>query len=93
MTNDEGTRFINIKAAAQMLGVSPLTLRNWDKKKKLTALRHPINNYRVYRLGDIQQFLNKIANPDNPNRPRKIKIEFLSDDLPSNPEDQGELKI
>ena len=60
-----------------MLGVSPLTLRNWDKKKKLAAFRHPINNYRVYKLQDIQEFLDKIGNS---NTPKKVRIDFISED-------------
>ena len=86
MSEDERSRFITIKVAAKMLGVSALTLRNWDKKKKLAAFRHPINNYRVYKLEDIQEFLNKI---ENTNKPRKVKIEFLGDD---SPETEDELK-
>lgn len=77
MAEKEETRFITIKTAAKMLGVSPLTLRNWDNKKKLIAFRHPINNYRVYKLADIQNFLQKI---EETNKPKKLKVEFIADD-------------
>ena len=53
-------RFLKVKEVADLLGVTPLTLRNWDKKGKLKALRNPINNYRVYRSEDIELFLRKI---------------------------------
>ncbi len=53
-------KYITIKAAAKILGVTPLTLRNWDKSGKLKALRHPINKYRLYRLHDIQMLLRKL---------------------------------
>ncbi len=43
-------KYITIKKAAKLLHVTPLTLRNWDKRGKLRAYRHPANNYRVYRL-------------------------------------------
>ena len=78
----EETKFVTIKTAAKMLGVSPLTLRNWDKKKKMVAYRHPINNYRVYRLAEIEEFLQKI---ENTNKPKKVRIELLSDE-PAPPE-------
>ena len=39
-------KYYTIKQAAKILGVAPLTLRNWDKKGKLKAYRHPANNYR-----------------------------------------------
>ena len=77
MSEPSESKFINIKAAAKMLGVSPLTLRNWDKQKKLIAFRHPFNNYRVYKVVDIEQFLDKI---ENTNKPKRLKIEILGDE-------------
>lgn len=53
-------RYITVNEAAKLLGVTPLTLRNWDKSGKLTALRNPLNNYRVYKAEDIELFLRKI---------------------------------
>ena len=76
MDDRELARFITIKGAAKLLGVSPLTLRNWDKKKKLIAYRHPINNYRVYRRDEIENFLQKI---ETHNKPKKIEIRVLED--------------
>ena len=55
-----GHRGITVKAAAEVLGVSPATLRNWDKKGKLKALRNPINNYRIYKHEEIELLLRKI---------------------------------
>ncbi len=54
-------KLISIKKAAEMLGVTPLTLRNWDKAGKLTAMRHPLNNYRVYRIDEINALLTNMA--------------------------------
>ena len=88
MSNDDSSKFITIKVAARMLGVSPLTLRNWDKRKKLAAYRHPINNYRVYKLEDIKTFIDTI---EHVNKPRKIEIKFLSDD--SSEIDSGDTSI
>lgn len=53
-------KYVTIKQASDILGVSPLTLRNWDKNGKLKALRHPMNNYRVYRIEDLQKVLEEI---------------------------------
>ena len=36
--------YFSIKEAAEILGVSPLTLRNWDKSGKFKAQRQPMNN-------------------------------------------------
>jgi len=67
-------KYLPIKEAAKMLGVTPLTLRNWDKRGILTAYRNPVNNYRVYRLDQIELFLRKIENSKNRRMGRKIDI-------------------
>jgi len=53
-------KYLTIKEVAKVLGVTPLTLRNWDKVGKLKAYRNPINNYRVYKPEEIDLFLRKI---------------------------------
>jgi excisionase family DNA binding protein len=75
-------KFITVKEAAKMLGVTPLTLRNWDKKGKLLAGRHPFNNYRVYAREDIDKILVEIATskekqPARTARPPKNKVRKL----------------
>lgn len=59
---------ITTKQAAEILGVNPLTLRRWDKNGKFMANRHPINNYKLYRLADIQRLSGKIKN----NKPKNV---------------------
>jgi DNA (cytosine-5)-methyltransferase 1 len=68
-------KLISIKDVAEMLSVSKLTLRNWDRDGKLVALRHPINNYRVYKKCDIDNLINKMKSGEKPERPpRKPKL-------------------
>lgn len=67
-------KYISIKEASKMLGVTPLTLRNWDKRGILTAYRNPINNYRVYRLDQVELFQRRIENSKNKSRGRRIDI-------------------
>ncbi len=55
-----GKKYLTIKEVAKILGVTTLTLRNWDKVGKLKAYRNPINNYRVYKPEEIDLFLRKI---------------------------------
>ncbi len=65
---------ISIKEAASLLGVTALTLRNWDKSGKLKPLRHPLNNYRVYKREDIDFLIGKIrSNYDKVYIPKKVK--------------------
>lgn len=63
-----------------MLGVTPLTLRNWDKSGKLSARRHPISNYRVYLREDIDKLINRMESGEKPTpRPTKAKKEVAED--------------
>lgn len=52
--------FITIKEASKILGVTPLTLRNWDKSGKLPTSRHPMSNYRIYKRDVLEQFMRDI---------------------------------
>ena len=52
--------FLTIKEAAAAIGVSALTLRNWDNSGKFTATRHPINNYRVYKKAEVDMLIEDI---------------------------------
>jgi len=53
-------KYLTVKKVANLLGVTTLTLRNWDKSGKLKAYRNPLNNYRIYKPGNIELFLRKI---------------------------------
>lgn len=64
-------KLIQIKEASKILGVSKLTLRNWDKAGKLIAYRHPINNYRVYKSEDIDLIIKKMESGEKPINPQK----------------------
>jgi excisionase family DNA binding protein len=67
-------KYLTIKDAAKILGVTPLTLRNWDKKGMLSAYRNPMNNYRVYRQDQIELLLRRIENSRNKKHGKKIDI-------------------
>ena len=41
---------LTVGEAAELLGVTKTTLRNWDKAKKLIPKRHPMNDYREYEM-------------------------------------------
>jgi excisionase family DNA binding protein len=67
-------KFMTIKEAAEYLGVTPLTLRNWDKNGKLPTTRHPMSNYRIYKTEDLEKLMNDIGAGTVPTKakPRKI---------------------
>lgn len=54
--------YLKIKDAAQMLGVSAATLRNWERLGKLKAYRNPHNGYRLYKRYDLEVLLQHIEN-------------------------------
>lgn len=52
--------YLTVSQAAEMLGVSALTLRNWDNQGKLKAKRNPINGYRIYESEELDKFLEQL---------------------------------
>lgn len=82
-------KFLTVKEVARLLGVTPLTVRNWDEKGKLTAYRNPMNNYRLYKVEDVEGLMKeidsskgskpkatKIVEQTQPTGPKKLKIDI-----------------
>ena len=53
--------YLRIREAAEFLGVSPNTLRNWGRVQKIPEFRHPVNNYRLYRRSDLEGILRRVS--------------------------------
>jgi DNA-binding transcriptional MerR regulator len=60
-TKSKEARVLTIKAAAEILGVSEMTLRRWDQGGKFRARRHPVNGYRLYDRARVLNLLRKIV--------------------------------
>jgi excisionase family DNA binding protein len=71
-------RYITIKEVSSILGVSKATLRNWDNNGKLKAHRHPFNNYRVYKIEDIDKVIEMIETSESVIKEMKSKVRSLS---------------
>jgi MerR family copper efflux transcriptional regulator len=56
--------YLTIYQAAKFVGVTPNTLRNWEKCQKLRVYRNPQNQYRLYKQEDLEALLNTIR-PNN----------------------------
>lgn len=56
---NKSDKYITISEAAQILGVTPVTLRNWEKLNKIDSKRDPQNHYRLYSLSKISALLQK----------------------------------
>ena len=51
---------MNISEAAKYLRASTSTIRRWSDRGKLKSIRHPINNYRMYRVRDLDEILDQL---------------------------------
>ncbi|MEZ6073125.1 MAG: MerR family transcriptional regulator [Pirellulales bacterium] len=57
-----------MQQAADYLGVSPNTLRNWGRTGKLEERRHPVNNYGQYAISDLESLLSEVERPTKKRR-------------------------
>lgn len=48
------SEYLTISKTAKLLNKSTKTLRRWDEEGKLSAVREPMSNYRVYRKNDVE---------------------------------------
>ena len=55
--------YLRISEAAEYLGVSPNTLRNWENAGKIVAHRHPVNSYRLFKKQDLYALLKQVQEP------------------------------
>ena len=56
---------MKIADAAEYLGVSPNTLRNWETAGKILAHRHPVNGYRLFKKEELDELLNRAEQPSS----------------------------
>lgn len=64
-------QYLTVKEVARILGVSPLTIRNWDQRGRLVAHRNPLNNYRLYKVTDVENLMKEIETSRG-RKPEKI---------------------
>ena len=55
--------FLRVSDAAEYLGVSPNTLRNWENAGKIVAHRHPVNGYRLFKQEELDDLLTAAQRP------------------------------
>lgn len=56
--------FITLSEASELIGKSKETLRRWDREGKLSAVREPMSNYRVYRKNEVLSIFSDFVNTD-----------------------------
>lgn len=67
--------YLRVKEAAELLGVSPNTVRAWGAAGKIPEYRHPANRYRMYKQTELEQINQQVelslTPPGPPRRRRK----------------------
>jgi len=53
--------YMRVAEAANYLGISPNTLRNWVSAGKIDAVLYPVNDYRLFKREDLDALLKKVA--------------------------------
>jgi len=65
---------LTLAEAAKYLGVHRNTLRRWGRIGKLPEYRHPMNNYRLFKVRDLDKLLRRTAESAKELRRRANKI-------------------
>jgi DNA (cytosine-5)-methyltransferase 1 len=68
-------KFLTVREVARLIGVTTLTVRNWDARGKLVAYRNPVNNYRLYKVEDVEVLMRMIE--QSKQKTRKLKIDIF----------------
>ena len=58
------SEYLTISETAKLLNKSTKTLRRWDEEGKLSAVREPMSNNRVYRKDEVETLFAKFLNTD-----------------------------
>ena len=64
---------IRVKEAAELLGVSPNTIRAWGASGKIPEYRHPVNNYRLYKRNELEGLMKRLDESPKPTKASKPK--------------------
>ena len=64
---------IRVKEAAELLGVSPNTIRAWGASGKIPEYRHPVNNYRLYKREELESLMKRLDRPTRSPKTSKPK--------------------
>ncbi len=58
------SEYLSLSETAELLGKNKETLRRWDREGKLSAVREPMSNYRVYRKSDVFELFSDFIQVD-----------------------------
>ncbi|MDZ4680603.1 MAG: DNA (cytosine-5-)-methyltransferase [Saprospiraceae bacterium] len=58
------SKYLTLSEASELIGKSKETLRRWDRAGKLSAVREPMSNYRVYEREQVETLFADFFNQD-----------------------------
>lgn len=61
-------QYLRVGEAAEFLGVSPSTVRNWERSGKLRAHKLPQNGYRLFLKADLEAVLRDVKDSGTASR-------------------------
>ena len=64
------SEYVKVAEAAEILGVSQGTVRSWAEAGKIPVHRNPANGYRLFRRGDLEEFLDLVGKRSVPTKPK-----------------------
>ncbi|MFN7874409.1 MAG: MerR family transcriptional regulator [Pirellula sp.] len=64
------SEYLKVAEAAEILGVSPGTLRTWAEAGKIPVHKNPANGYRLFKRPELEDFLAAIDKPSPPKKPK-----------------------
>ena len=56
--------YLTLSEASELIGKSKETLRRWDREGKLSAVREPMSNYRVFKREQVETLFADFFNKD-----------------------------
>ena len=56
--------YLRVAEAAEYLGVSANTLRNWEASGKIAVHRNPMNGYRLFKQEELDALLRQVQEVD-----------------------------
>jgi excisionase family DNA binding protein len=62
------SEYVKVAEAAEILGVSPGTVRTWAADGKIPMHRNPANGYRLFKRDELLRFLDAIEKQVRPNQ-------------------------
>jgi excisionase family DNA binding protein len=54
------SEYLRISEAAEYLGVSANTLRNWEASGMIAVYRNPMNGYRLFKQAELDALLKQV---------------------------------